>query len=226
MSVQRCFLFDIDGTLVNLRSIWEEMYMSLYKDVAGFVLSDAELLSKFGPPEYEGHKTLLEGRRLYSPKLVEDLVVETEKRMVQRLGEPDIPRYVIPHVRECLDRLRGEGENSIGIVTGNMQTIAEAILQGVGLREYFSVVGCSDELTTRRAEIVQKAMSAFNVLGNRFDSQNVYVIGDTPKDIEGARDCGYVSVAVATGHYSFEELARDIPDYVLPDLREFSRILR
>jgi phosphoglycolate phosphatase-like HAD superfamily hydrolase len=69
-------------------------------------------------------------------------------------------------------------------------------------------------------------MSAFNVLGNRFDSQNVYVIGDTPKDIEGARDCGYVSVAVATGHYSFEELAREISDYVLPDLREFPRILR
>ena len=161
MNLSRCFLFDIDGTLVNLRSIWEEMYLSLYKDVAGLSLTSAELLSKFGPPEYDGHRAILQGRGMYSVEAVEALVRESEKRMIRRLAEPDISSYVIPHVRNSLEKLN-YGQNSLGIVTGNMEPIAEAILYGAGLRGYFSVVGCSDEQTTKRAEIVQKAVRVFH----------------------------------------------------------------
>ena len=220
---ERCFLFDIDGTLVNLRSIWEEMYLSLYKDVAGFALTSAELLSKFGPPEYEGHAQILQGRGLYAVQLVEDLVVESERRMITRLAQPDISNYVLPYARECLEELTRDGGN-VGIVTGNMKPIAEAILQGAGLREYFLVMGYSDAKTIRRAEIVQGAVSVFNREGLFFDSNNVYVIGDTPKDIEGAKGCGYVSVAVATGHYSFEELRQEKPDVLLKDLGEYKNM--
>lgn len=223
MNEQRCFLFDIDGTLVNLRSIWGEMYLSLYKDVAGFSLTSEELLSKFGPPEYDGHRAILQGRDLYSAETVEALVAESEKRMIRRLGEPDISSYVIAHVRECLDVL-DDGHNSIGIVTGNMKPIAEAILQGAGLREYFSVIGCSDKYTTKRAEIVVSVVSAFNAKGKIFLARNVHVIGDTPLDVRAAKECGYVSVAVATGHYSLEELRQEKPDVLLKDLRNYTKM--
>ncbi len=220
-AMARCFLFDIDGTLVNLRSIWEEMYMSLYEDVAGVHLTPVELLSKFGPPEYDGHRAILHGRGVYSVQTVEALVAESERRMIQRLGKPDISNYVIPYVRECLAAL-DDGLNSMGIVTGNMKPIAEAILEGAGLRKYFTIVGCSDENTTKRAEIVQKAVSAFNWLGKSFSGREVYVIGDTPLDVRAAKECGYVSVAVATGHYSFEELRKERPDMLLKDLRYYA----
>jgi phosphoglycolate phosphatase-like HAD superfamily hydrolase len=35
----------------------------------------------------------------------------------------------------------------------------------------------------------------------------VFVVGDTPHDIEATRKAGAVSVGVATGHYSTAELA-------------------
>ncbi len=221
MDTARCFLFDIDGTLVNLRLIWEEMYLSLYKDVAGVELTNAELLSKFGPPEYEGHRVILQGRGIDSVETVEALVRESEKRMIQRLGGPDISSYVIPYVRECLDALN-DGTNSVGIVTGNMKLIAEAILQGAGLRKYFSVVGCSDEQTTARAQIVDNAVSAFNEKGKIFLARNIHVIGDTPLDVRAAKERGYVSVAVATGHYSFKELRKVNPDVLLRDLKNYA----
>jgi phosphoglycolate phosphatase-like HAD superfamily hydrolase len=40
----------------------------------------------------------------------------------------------------------------------------------------------------------------------------VCVVGDTPRDIEAARANGLPVIAVATGNYSFEELAAMEPD--------------
>ncbi len=220
----KLFLFDIDGTLVNLRSIWEEMYMRLYTDVAGFELMPTELHSKFGPPEYDGHKAILEGRGVYTSHKVDELVQESERRMVVRLGQPDIPTYVLHSVVDCLDFICQKGY-ARGIVTGNMEPIAEAILQGAGLRDYFSVMGCSIVQTKRRAEIVLRAVQGFEQQNRLFLPQHIYVIGDTPLDVQSAKECGYVSVGVATGHYTRAELACHNPDYLLSDMREFRIIL-
>ena len=49
------------------------------------------------------------------------------------------------------------------------------------------------------------------------------LIGDTPLDIEAARDAGARAVAVATGPHSSEELAE--ADAVLEDLRDTAAVL-
>jgi phosphoglycolate phosphatase len=43
----------------------------------------------------------------------------------------------------------------------------------------------------------------------------IFVVGDTPRDIDTARAAGAVSVGVASGHYSTEELSDAHPDHVL-----------
>lgn len=50
------------------------------------------------------------------------------------------------------------------------------------------------------------------------------VIGDTPKDIECAKHNNFISVAVATGRYSVEELAKHQPDFVLTDLSDHDNV--
>ena len=54
----------------------------------------------------------------------------------------------------------------------------------------------------------------------RAEGADVYV-GDHPGDVEAARVGGAVAVAVATGSYSADRLARAGADVVLPDLRAF-----
>jgi phosphoglycolate phosphatase len=44
------------------------------------------------------------------------------------------------------------------------------------------------------------------------------VIGDTPLDVECAKPFGASSIAVATGHYSYESLLETGADYILRDL--------
>lgn len=59
--------------------------------------------------------------------------------------------------------------------------------------------------------------------GIAYDS--VWVIGDTPLDIECARSVGAKVVAVTTGMVDAEELARHHPDLLLDDLSDVERVL-
>ena len=52
------------------------------------------------------------------------------------------------------------------------------------------------------------------------DTLATLVIGDTPNDVRAAGDNGAVSVAVATGHFSAEELRSAGAHTVLPDLAD------
>jgi phosphoglycolate phosphatase-like HAD superfamily hydrolase len=54
--------------------------------------------------------------------------------------------------------------------------------------------------------------------GRRFDPASVFVIGDTPHDIEAGRAAGYFTIAVATGSHTVEELLAQRADLVLEDL--------
>src|SRR3989338_7244705 len=139
---ERCFLFDIDGTLVNLRAIWEEMYTKLYEQTQGFKLTDAELKSMFGLPELEGHAQILQGRGAYTPGRAQELVDGTEKKMVSLLATKNISDAVLQGVIGCLEYVVSLG-SAVGVVTGNIPPIAESILRCARLRQYFEVVGCS-----------------------------------------------------------------------------------
>ena len=55
--------------------------------------------------------------------------------------------------------------------------------------------------------------------------ERVIVIGDTPFDIECARVAGAISIAVATGGHSVEELRAAGADFVLADLSDTQRVL-
>ena len=48
----------------------------------------------------------------------------------------------------------------------------------------------------------------------------VFVVGDTPRDVEATRQEGAVSVGVATGHYSVTDLTNAGADHVLASLAE------
>jgi phosphoglycolate phosphatase-like HAD superfamily hydrolase len=225
------FLFDIDGTLVNIRPIWEQAYRQLYRDVCSFELTDDELKSLFGPPEREGHSAILEGRKCCSETILDKLVDQITNKMVGTLESRGIEEYVLPGVKECLAYLEEQSSSaghscSLGIVTGNIRPIAEAILNSAKLREYFSIVACAGPETKERREILQQAISLFSEQGKIFGSGTVYVIGDTPSDISAAQKEGHISVAVATGNYNFEQLSSHRSDYTFRSLVEFREMLR
>jgi hypothetical protein len=61
--------------------------------------------------------------------------------------------------------------------------------------------------------------------GIEFPPEKIFVIGDTPRDIECGRAIGANTVAIATGHYSMEELSTHTPDFLFADFSETDRVL-
>ena len=220
------FIIDIDGTLVNLHQIWKQTYNSLYQNQQGFSLTDEEMKSMFGPPELECHSAILKGRNLYTPEQAESLVQATEQSMLATLTRVDVAQHILPGVHDFLEYLQ-KWNIPRAVATGNIQSIANAILHHAGLESYFPVVAFSTPQTSRRADIVR---DAYNQLQNKsrkeriFEPQEIYVVGDTPSDIIAAKELGFSSVAVATGNYATEELLKENPTLWLYNLSGYERI--
>ena len=117
----------------------------------------------------------------------------------------------LPGVREILTHLQGKAA-VLGIATGNLAAIGKAKLQHVGIGEFFTVGGWSDEHETR-ADVFRAAITKMRAAAG--DNAAVCVVGDTPADVAAARANELPVIAVATGIYTREELAAAGPDAVL-----------
>jgi phosphoglycolate phosphatase-like HAD superfamily hydrolase len=144
----------------------------------------------------------------------------TLRRMVRRYEEL-LPEYlplkqgrVLPNVREILDALRGRDDVRSFLLTGNTRGGARAKLTHYDLFKYFAAPasrapaypeGAFAEDARARATIASRALELARRAGPIAD-EKVFVIGDTPHDIECANAIEARTIAVATGGYTREEL--------------------
>ena len=63
------------------------------------------------------------------------------------------------------------------------------------------------------------------MLGREFEGDAMWVIGDTPADVDCARSVSARTIAVATGRYTVDELAEHAPTAVFPDLADTDAVL-
>ena len=56
-------------------------------------------------------------------------------------------------------------------------------------------------------------------------ADEVVLVGDTPLDVQAAREAGARAVAVASGFGDEEELRESRPDALLPDLRDTAAVV-
>jgi phosphoglycolate phosphatase len=116
-------------------------------------------------------------------------------------------RYrVLPGVVELLDQLR-KARCLVGLCTGNVRSGAQTKLARGRLNEHFSFGGFGDDGEARH-EVVQAALRRASALaGHDVDPREAWVVGDTPKDLEGGRACGAKVLLVATGRHTLVDLA-------------------
>lgn len=141
---------------------------------------------------------------------------------LQRLPEEveASPGYrVLPGVQELLPRLSDEGV-MLGLTTGNLEAAAHIKLGRGGLDRYFCVGGYGSD-SKDRGELTRRAIERAGAIhGHDLAPEEVLVVGDTPRDVEAAHAAGAVSVAVATGSYTVEQLREAGADRVVPTLAE------
>jgi phosphoglycolate phosphatase len=200
--------WDIDGTLLTTAKAGVFAWEDAVRELTG--RSDFELarLRIAGMTDYQ-----------IAVKTFEVLGVKADeaflRRFVDRYGEllpSSLPRKkgrVLPNVREILEHLRGRSDVRSYLLTGNTRAGATAKLTHYDLIQFFTD-GAFAEDTGTRSSIASRALTlarqAGPVAGGR-----VFVIGDTPHDIECARAIDAKTIAVATGGYTVDELRAHNP---------------
>jgi phosphoglycolate phosphatase-like HAD superfamily hydrolase len=122
----------------------------------------------------------------------------------------------MPNVREILETLRARNDVRSYLLTGNTRRGARAKLTHYDLFKYFPD-GAFAEDQAVRASIATRALELARRNGPVTEEQ-LFVIGDTPHDIEAASAIRARTIAVASGGYSVDELCAHHPWRVFEQL--------
>jgi phosphoglycolate phosphatase-like HAD superfamily hydrolase len=130
---------------------------------------------------------------------------------------------VLPGVEVALQALAEAGAIQ-STLTGNLRGTAELKLRATGLLPYFDLrVGAFGSDHRNRDELV--AVARQRALAHYGTPDDIVVVGDTPRDIACGKAGGARTVAVATGNWSRDDLARHEPDALLDDLQRSDQAL-
>jgi phosphoglycolate phosphatase len=215
----RILLFDIDGTLVSTGGAGAVAWTRAFADLYGVPADIGEYTDAGMTDPDVGAKTF-EGvldRKPTSHELAK-LVQRRLEYLPEAVAESQGYK-VLPGVPERLKQLSHAG-HLLGIITGNGDGAAHIKLQRANLSRWFTF-GAYASAGVDRAGIVRRAVERGEaMLGQDVPNAEIYVIGDTPLDIEAAHAVDCTAIAVATGRYDRAALEEAGADHVLDTLEE------
>jgi phosphoglycolate phosphatase len=211
-------LFDIDETLIHTGGAgarsWTRAFQKLYDIPAdiGAHTSAGETDPQVATETFRG----VLGRDP-SPQELSRLYAEYLQALSEEIWASKDYR-VLPGAEDTLVRLAGAGV-LLGIVSGAMEGAARTKLIPANLNRFFVFGGYGSD-SSDRAELTGQAIGRAARLHGQLAPAQVFVVGDTPRDIEAAQAVGAVSVGVASGHFSVKELTAAQGDHVLGSLED------
>jgi len=133
---------------------------------------------------------------------------------------------VKPGVVDALEHL--DARNAVQtLVTGNLQSIARRKLAAAGLERHLRVeLGGFGSDHHLRAELVRLSRERLSGAGHPVAAERTWVIGDTPRDLQCARDTGVRCILVATGTCTYDDLVGIGADAVFEDLSDTAALLK
>ena len=209
--------FDIDGTLLISQGAGGKSIVRVMRTIFGIREEIAEI-------EIHGQTDRGIASQLFQAHAIE----ETEsnwKRFVSGylgiLGEEleACEGSLLPGVPDLLECLARSPQVELALLTGNIEKGARKKVDYFGIGDYFAWGGYGDHHRDRS----DLARSAMETAASRLDLEtleNVFVIGDTPNDIRCGKAIDAVTVAVATGGSTGEQLRPYTPDFLVNDLSD------
>jgi phosphoglycolate phosphatase-like HAD superfamily hydrolase len=218
-------LFDIDKTLIDKSECHHNAFIYAFKKIYN-IETNAEVINYHGKTD---------------PQIMHEVLI------AEGINESDIcplkdnflnclSNYFISNVKsdkiEVMDgahSLIKELENQnvlLGLLTGNMESIAYAKLNHVGLGHYFKLGGFGSDSYYRPNLVplaIKRARNNFAFNGNK---KNTFVVGDTPLDVDAGQKAGINTIGVASGDYSLIELEKSGANFILNDLTDLNGFLK
>ncbi len=223
----KLFLWDIDGTLISVGGAGERALIHAIKAVFKI---DGDLKGV----DYAGRTDRRIAHMLHDhfdfPRSDASMALFLESYLHHLELEMKHTRmHVLPGVQALLDAIAASPDCHQGLLTGNLRQGARIKLDHFKLWHYFAFGAFSDLSMDRNALAPHALIEARNHTDLSFDPACVFVIGDTPHDIECGKVIGARTIAVSTGRFTPDQLSEHAPDYTftqLPSPEDFFAVVK
>jgi phosphoglycolate phosphatase len=228
--VARLVLWDIDGTLLRGGGVARDVFDEAVTAVLGRHPGDhrVHMGGKTDPQialEILAFAALEDAEAAaHLPAVVEAL----ERGLADAAEELRRGGYLLPGVPEVLRALDADPAVRSTVLTGNTQANALVKLAAFELTPWIDVeIGAFGSDDADRAALVPVALErARRLRGLDLGPEDVWVVGDTPRDLACARAAGVRCALVATGHSPLDELRATDADAVLEDLSDLDGVVK
>lgn len=219
----KIILFDIDGTLIRAGGAGARALSHAVEAMTGRQgaceginwqgvtdKTNFENAFKAGAGRRPTKKQLAELTRKYVERLPHEVRASVMAKKYRK----------IKGVEKFLAKLAGRKDVLVGLGTGNLKEGAFIKLEPSGLLKHFAFggYGCDSH---HRSEVLEKAVERAAKLAKvKIKQREVFVIGDTHRDVEAAKEAGYHSGAVLDGFGDPRLLLRSNPELLAKDFSE------
>lgn len=225
--IGRLLLWDVDGTLVRVGHLSAASFDRAVADVTGREVTGRPAMSGKTDPQI-----VREYLEILGVREEEDTVERILTRLVVALSEfaPHLPETgdATPGSEAILRRMAGEAGVVSSVLSGNIAPNAATKLAAFGLDRWLDLeAGAYGSDHPDRLKLVPIAMGrAADLRDAHLEPDQVWVIGDTPRDLACARAAGAHCLLVGTGKMPADQLARIGADAVLDDLSDTDTVAK
>ena len=222
----KVLLFDIDGTLILTGGAGLRAMNKAFEKIFG-IRDGLANLSLAGRTDTSIIREALTRHDLPHDERTIEKFKQTYYAFLQdEIAAPLDGKRIMPGVMPLLRELSRRENIYLGLLTGNWEKSGRLKLAYFGLNDYFPFGAFADD-SPLRDELLPFAIERFTrQYGLKPDPADVYVIGDTPSDIQCARPHGAKAVAIGASIYSVEQLKAHQPDFLFENLANTDEVLK
>ena len=220
-------LFDIDGTILLTDGAGRRAMLEALE--ATFGTAGDPTVRYDGKTDMQIVREAMRGAGHDDPMIDERMAAVMDRYLAglrRELASATGSVRLMHGVTVLLDAIDARDDMVLGLLTGNIVAGAEAKLTVAGIGFTRFRVGAYGSDHEHRHELPAIARDrAATLLGRAVAGEDIVIIGDTPADIACGQTVGARALAVATGHYSVDELAAHAPAAVFADLGDTAAVL-
>lgn len=210
--IMKVACIDLDNTLAYTSKMHLLSFKKAFEDYNLKPVPDKKILHLFG---------------LISEQMIKKLYPTIDKKLIPKITkkhneiavkETYIYARHIPGANEALRSLKSNGYK-IAIVSNSSLKEVKRVVKQIGLKNYDKLIAKNHKRKSKPAP------DGINFAKKLFNAKEAIMVGDTPYDILAGKRAKAITIAVATGEHSTNELKRYNPDFVIKSIAHINKVL-